>query len=169
MENFTEIIENIEICPEYLSLLSWRAQNRAFLEQYAAEQAENALLAPGVARKATVISGMQTVHGMLAEIERLFEGETNINKKHFFNLILHVQAISKKIGYFSCGIKDCKKKISEQNGVPFCEKCKKTVRVPKLRFMVDVGLQDTTGSFFARVFGNENCFDFFGKQPQELD
>ena len=82
---------------------------------------------------------------------------------------MHVFSISKKVCYFSCGIRDCKKKISEHNGALYCDKCQKYIKAPKLRFMADLGISDSTGAVYPRIFGNENCIDFFGKNIHEIE
>lgn len=175
VEEFTEIEENIEMCEEYLQLLLWRSSHKSFLEQYVSEAAvadgavspNKAVLPPTKNSQGHYI--LHSVQAMLDECENFFAQTQNHNRRQFFNLLVHVFSISKKVCYFSCGIRDCKKKISEHNGALYCDKCQKYIKAPKLRFMADLGISDSTGAVYPRIFGNENCIDFFGKNIHEIE
>ena len=45
----------------------------------------------------------------------------------------------------------------------------KPVAIAKPKDALDLGLADSTGSVFARIFGNENCVDLFGRPIAEVD
>ena len=112
---------------------------------------------------------MLSISEVNRKCEEFFADPFNKYQKLVLEFYGYINHMSKNIWYESCGLKNCKKKITElDNQKKYCGKCKMTIANPITRFMADVKVVDGNDKIFGRIFGEDNCVNIFGKAITDI-
>lgn len=162
IDALSEILEPID-CPEFRDLLEWIQVHSSRIRALKEEAT------PPSPVEGPPEEGFRGLGQIIEDSLQYFSRGENVGKKRFYNAVGFLSASSRKISYPSCGVSDCKKKVTEGSGAFYCEKCQCVVEIPRQRFMADIEVVDSQGKLFGRVFGDDNCLALFGTPVADLE
>ena len=151
------LLTKIPELKRYKELLSWRNSARNKTGDFTTLNEEREI------KKMKLVS----VRQMINSANQLYDSEEG--SKMFFTVIVHLATLSKNPTYDACSNDNCKKKLIPNTYGGFeCPKCNKTFEQAKPRFFSSCKFEDSTGSFFGSVGGEEFSKKFTGKDADEL-
>ena len=165
MEEYSEMLEAFKETGESEALAAWVSRNPRRFETAPPQEEPRASSSAAEGPP----PAYWTLHGLRNDATKFFESEENQSKRRYYHAVVHLMGISKKLFYLSCGLRDCRKKVTEVNGQILCEKCNREVSSPVKRFMSDVALSDASGLMFFRAFSEEICQQLLDVPESRLD
>ena len=152
----TKIINNVTDCPELKALLLFKGSRKAGEETYI-NLTENTPTNNMIIHKVGQIT---------KESNMMLEG--NEGGKVYFTVVGYLMRALNSLFYDSCPNENCMKKVVENSGAFFCEKCHKSFLQSKPRFMTAFRFSDDTGVMTISLAGEEYCQAIFDCATEKL-